>query len=61
MTGVPILVPDIENLHIGLVRCSALVVGGVLAGYSGEDGLFKSTSVGIPGIGDCDASLDICG
>ena len=59
MTSVPILVPGIENLPF--VRCSALVVGGVPAGYSGEDSLFKSTPVGIPSIGDCDAGLDICG
>ena len=60
MTGVPILVPGVENLPIGLVRCSALVVVGVPTGYAGEDGLFKSTPVGIPGLGDCDAGLDIC-
>ena len=52
MTGVPILVPGVESLLIGLVPSSALVVVGVLTGYTGEDGLFKSTPVGIPGIGD---------
>ena len=52
MTGVPILVPGVEKLPTGLVRCSALVVVGVPTGYAGEDGLFKSTPVGIPGIGD---------
>ena len=61
MTGVRILVPGVENLPTGLVRCSALVVVGVPTGYAGEDGLFKSTPVGIPGIGDCDAGLDTCG
>ena len=29
--------------------------------YWRSDGLFKSTPVGFPGIGDCDAGLDICG
>ena len=53
--------PGVENLPIGLVRCSALVVVGVPTGYAGEDGLFKSIRVGIPGLGDCDAGLDICG
>ena len=61
MTGVPILEPGVESLPIGLVPSSVLVVVGVLTGYTGEDGLFKSTSVGTPGIGDCDAGLDICG
>ena len=36
MTGVPILVPGVESLPIGLVRSSALVVGGVPTGYTGE-------------------------
>ena len=46
MTGVPILVPGVESLLVGLVPSSALVVVGVLTGYTGEDGLFKSTPVG---------------
>ena len=62
MTGaIPILVPGVESLPIGLVRSSALVVVGVPTGYTGEDGLFKSIPVGFPGIGGCDAGLDICG
>ena len=36
MTGVPILVPGVEKLPLGLVRCSALVVVGVPTGYTGE-------------------------
>ena len=61
MTGVPIIVTGLENLRIGLVWCSAFVVVGVPTGYAWEDGLFKSAPIGIPGIGDCDAGLDICG
>ena len=61
MSEVPNLVPGVENLPIGLIGCSVLVVVALPTGYAGEDGLFKSMPVGIPGLGDCDAGLDICG
>ena len=40
MTDVPILVPGVESLPIGLVRSSALVVVGVPTEYTEEDGFF---------------------
>ena len=36
MTVVPILVPGVESLPIGRVRCLASVVVGVPTGYTGE-------------------------